>query len=58
MGLAYDYVWYWRGSWWRPIYRKGQRCAVVARGKRNTIAVLFPDGFWTITSRWAVRRAA
>ena len=53
----YDYVWFWRWKPWRPIDRKGQRCRVLARGKMNSIAVEFEDGFRTITSRHAVRRA-
>ena len=54
----YPYVWYWRGHEWRPVYRKGERCRVLARGKMNSIAVEFEDGFRTITSRFAVRKAS
>ena len=54
-GTTFDYVWYWRK---RHPERKGQRCAVLIRAKMNTALVLFPDGWFTITSRWAVRRAA
>ena len=52
---AYPYVWWWRV---RLPERKGQPCRVTARGALNSIRVEFPDGFWVITSRWAVRRAA
>ena len=51
---SYPYVWWWRV---RLPERKGQRCRVTARGALNSIRVEFPDGFWVITSRWAVRLA-
>jgi hypothetical protein len=35
--------------------RFGQPCRVTARGRLNSIRVEFEDGFWCITSRWAVR---
>ena len=50
---AYLYVWWWRV---RLPERKGRRCRITARGALNSIHVEFPDGFWVITSRWAVRR--
>ena len=37
--------------------RFGQPCRVTARGRLNSVRVEFDDGFWCITSRWAVRRA-
>lgn len=46
--------------WNRPsaaASRKGQRCAVTARGAMNSCRVEFADGFRMITSRNAVRRA-
>jgi hypothetical protein len=51
---SYPYVWWWR---FRLPERKGQRCRVTARGALNSIRVEFADGFWVITSRWAVRLA-
>ena len=51
----YPCVWWWRV---RLPDRKGQRCRITARGALNSIRVEFPDGFWVITSRWAVRLAA
>ncbi len=48
-----DFVWYWRS---RLPERKGQRCRVLARGRMNTIAVQFEDGYAVTTSRFAVRR--
>ena len=48
--FAYVYFWYRMG-------RKGQRCAVLARGKMNSCLVLFEDGFTAITSRNALRKA-
>lgn len=50
-------VWYWRPSFMRPVDRKGEPCRVLARGRRNSVLVEFPDGFRVITSRYAVRRA-
>jgi hypothetical protein len=52
---SYPYVWWWRV---RLPDRNGQRCRITARGALNSIRVEFPDSFWTITSRWAVRREA
>ena len=51
---VYSYTWYWRV---RLPERKNQRCAVLARGKLNSILVQFEDGFLVITSRYAVRKA-
>lgn len=48
----WPYTWYWRK---RHGDRKGEHCRVVVRGSMNSIMVEFPDGFRTITSRWAVR---
>ena len=41
---------------WNRMERKGQACAVLARGKMNSCLVLFEDGFKAITSRNAIRR--
>jgi hypothetical protein len=49
----YPYIWWWRS---RLPERQGQPCRITARGSLNNIWVEFPDGFWVITSRWAVRR--
>lgn len=49
----YPYLWRWRS---RLPERTGQPCRVTARGTLNSIRVEFPDGFWVITSGWAVRR--
>jgi hypothetical protein len=50
---AYPCVWRWRV---RLPERKSQRCRITARGALNSVRVEFADGFWVITSRWAVRR--
>jgi hypothetical protein len=42
---------------WNRMGRKGQPCTVLARGKMNSCAVLFEDGYFAITSRNALRRA-
>jgi hypothetical protein len=56
-GYAADfpYLWRWRT---RLAERTGQPCRITARGTLNSVLVEFPVGFWVITSRWAVRRAA
>lgn len=41
---------------WNRMDRKGQPCAVLARGKMNSCLVLFEDGFTAVTSRNALRR--
>ena len=43
---------------WDRCGRKGQRCAVRARGKMNSCEVVFVDGWSMITSRNALRKAA
>lgn len=53
----FDYVWFWKQSWMRPIDRKGQRCRILVRGRKNSVLVEFEDGFQVVTSRYAVRRA-
>ena len=50
-----DFDRYWRVRTTLPD-RFGQRCRVIARGKRNSCAVEFEDGYRTITSRWSVRK--
>jgi len=49
----FDY--YWRIKTRLP-ERKGQPCAVLARGKMNSCLVQFADGFLVVTSRFYVRR--
>jgi len=43
---------------WDRCGRKGQRCAVTARGTMNSCLVIFEDGFSMVTSRNAIKRAA
>lgn len=50
---TYDRQWFWK-KWLGE--RKGQRCRILARGKKNSCLVEFEDGYQTITSRYAVRR--
>jgi hypothetical protein len=52
--IGYDHVWFWRA---RLPERKGERCRVLVRGKRNTVLVEFEDGVRVTTSRYAVRRS-
>lgn len=42
---------------WDRQGRKGQLCAITARGTMNSIRVEFEDGFVMITSGNAIRRA-
>jgi hypothetical protein len=48
------YIWFWKS---RLPERKGQTCAVIGRGKMNSILIEFPDGYRVVTSRYAVRKA-
>jgi hypothetical protein len=41
---------------WNRMGRKGQRCAVLVRGKMNSCSVEFEDGFQAVTSRNAIRK--
>ncbi len=50
--LAYPYVYRWDRQG-----RKGQRCAVTARGAMNSILVVFEDGYAMVTSGNSIRRA-
>lgn len=51
--MTYPYLYYWHRQ-----NRKGQRCAITARGKMNSIRVEFEDGYRMITSGNAIRRAS
>lgn len=48
--MTYIYRWDRQG-------RKGQPCEVLARGKMNSCAVRFSDGYTMVTSRNAIRKA-
>ena len=50
--IAWTHVWHFRA---RLPERKGQPCRVLARGRMNSILVLFADGYAVVTSRYAVR---
>lgn len=54
MTRDYPYRWYWRA---KHAERHGQPCRVWARGSMNSIGVEFPDGFRTVTARYAIRKA-
>lgn len=49
--IEYRYLYF-----WHRMDRKGQTCAVLARGAMNSCLVQFEDGFTAITSRNAIRR--
>lgn len=51
-----DHVWFWRSRMGEK-NRKGLRCRVLVRGKRNSILVELEDGEKVVTSRYAVRKA-
>lgn len=42
---------------WDRHGRKGQRCRVFARGKMNSVGLVFDDGYTMVTSGNALRRA-
>jgi hypothetical protein len=49
----------WTHTWrWRKILgeRHGYYCHVVARGKLNSVCVVFEDGYKVVTSRYAILR--
>lgn len=54
-GEPMPYVWRVRT---RLPERFGQRCRVVGRGSMNSALVEFADGFWVVTSRNYIRKAA
>ena len=63
---AYPYRWAWgqKPGWDRGTPprmfdrdRKGERCAVLARGGMNSALVEFEDGYRVVTSRNGLRRA-
>lgn len=43
---------------WDRCGRKGQPCQVTARGKMNSVCVVFADGFSMVTSGNALRKRA
>lgn len=49
----YDYIWFWKS---RLPERKGMPCRIVARGRMNSVLVVFFDGYRVITSRYALRK--
>lgn len=58
-----DYRWAWAKyptapDSWTPGNRKGQRCQLLAVGRRNAVLVQFEDGTKYITSRYGLRRAS
>lgn len=57
MPAPFNLVWHWRGSLWRPIYKQGQRCRILARGSKNSVLVEFEDGQKVVCAKWAVRPA-
>ena len=46
---------YWRVRTRLP-ERFGQPCRVLARGRLNTVLIVFADGLRVTTSRWNIRR--
>lgn len=55
---CWPYVWVWKPSAHRPmdgVDRRGP-CRVLARGKMNSAKVVWPNGYWSITSRNGLRR--
>lgn len=48
-------IYYWRVRTRLP-ERFGQKCAVLARGKKNSCLVEFEDGYKVVTSRNYIRK--
>lgn len=56
----FPYIYRWAKYLGLPVLggeRKGQPCKVLARGKRNSVLIEFPDGLQAVTSRNALRKA-
>jgi hypothetical protein len=51
----FDCVWYWRSRMGERD-RKGMRCRVLVRGRRNSVLVELEDGEKVVTSCYAVRQ--
>jgi hypothetical protein len=47
----------WKPNGIRVVVRKGQRCRILARGRKNSVPVEFEDGFKVVPRRHAVRIA-
>lgn len=59
MLAEFPYVYRWARYLGMPVLdgmRKGERCRVLIRGKRNSCLIEFPDGMQAITSRNALKR--
>jgi len=54
--FPYLYSWGPRGNLPGALSRKGQHCALLARGSMNSALVQFPDGTLAVVSRNALRR--
>lgn len=58
--MIYPYIYFWGPRLRVPglpvLDRKGQRCRVLARGRMNSAAIEFEDGYTAIVSRNALRR--
>jgi hypothetical protein len=58
--LEFPYVYRWAKYLGMAVLggeRKEQPCKVLARGKKNSCLIEFPDGFQAVTSRNALRKA-
>jgi hypothetical protein len=54
---TFPYIYRWGVKFPRTLDRKGQRCRVLVRGRMNSCAVEFQDGFRAVVSRNALRKA-
>lgn len=50
------HVWFWHPRLPGEKNRKGMKCRILIRGKRNSVAVQLEDGEQVVTSRWAIRK--
>ena len=60
IACEFPYIYRWAKYLGMPVLdgeRKGERCKVLARGKRNSCLIEFPDGLQAVTSRNALKKA-
>lgn len=52
----WTHVWFWKPQFPAVKNRKGMKCRVLARGRRNSVMVELEDGETVIASRYAIRK--
>ena len=54
--VKYPYIWFWGPKGLRVLDRKGKRCRVLCRGRMNSAAIEFEDGYRVVVIRNGIRR--